>query len=87
MNLPHSVLCRLLTAFLAIACVMPLRAAEPPPRTELRVYHIGNSLTRNIPLERLQNLFESVGGKYEYGTQLGGGIVSGHPHTGLMDQE
>jgi len=45
-----------------------------PPGKQLRVYHIGNSLTRNIPLERLQQLFESVGGKYAYGMQLGGGL-------------
>jgi hypothetical protein len=39
----------------------------------LRVYFIGNSLTRNVPLERLQMLFESQGITYEYGMQLGGG--------------
>lgn len=39
----------------------------------MKVYHLGNSLTRNIPLERLQMLFESVGGIYDYGIQLGGG--------------
>lgn len=39
----------------------------------LTVYHIGNSLTRNVPLERLQMLIESEGGTYNYGMQLGGG--------------
>jgi len=63
-------------------------AAEdaPPPGKTLRVYHIGNSLTRNIPLERLQQLFEAAGGSYDYGIQLGGGlrlsqhlVKRGHP--------
>ena len=40
---------------------------------DLTVYHLGNSLTRNIPLERLKLLFESEGGSYSYGMQLGGG--------------
>ncbi len=38
-----------------------------------RVYHIGNSLVRNLPVERLQKLFESAGGSYDYGIQLAGG--------------
>ncbi len=61
---------------LALWCVWlgSWAAAEPPPAKNLQVYHIGNSLTRNIPLERLQELFKSVGGRYEYGTQLGGGM-------------
>lgn len=50
-------------------------AADPPaPGDSLRVYHIGNSLTRNLPLERLQKLFADRGGEYEYGIQLGGGM-------------
>jgi hypothetical protein len=49
------------------------RKLPPPPGKNLKVYHMGNSLTRCIPLERLQKLFESAGGKYEYGMQLGGG--------------
>ena len=59
-----------------IACAPAASAAEnaKPPGKELIVYHIGNSLTRNIPLERLQQLFEAAGGKYEYGMQLGGGM-------------
>ncbi|MCR9294437.1 MAG: hypothetical protein NXI32_17100 [bacterium] len=48
--------------------------SSDPPGVQLRVYHIGNSLTRNLPLERLQQLFESVGGSYDYGMQLGGGL-------------
>ncbi len=42
-------------------------------KSKLTVYFIGNSLTRNIPLERLQKLFESGGISYDYGMQLGGG--------------
>ena len=49
-------------------------ASAQVPGKDLRVYHIGNSLTRNVPLERLQQLFESRGGSYDYGTQLGGGL-------------
>ncbi|MFP4580628.1 MAG: hypothetical protein ACLFQ6_07855 [Candidatus Sumerlaeia bacterium] len=45
----------------------------PPPGKNLKVYHLGNSLTRNIPVERLQKLFERSGGSYDYGIQLGGG--------------
>jgi len=58
----------------------------PPPGETLKVYHIGNSLTRNVPLERLKQLFDAAGGSYEYGTQLGGGlrlsqhlVKRGHP--------
>ncbi len=47
--------------------------ARPLPGKTLRVYHLGNSLTRCVPLERLAKLFEAAGGKYEYGMQLGGG--------------
>ncbi len=50
-----------------------MSAFSSPPGLNLRVYHLGNSLTRNIPLERLQALFESAGGGYDYGLQLGGG--------------
>jgi hypothetical protein len=46
--------------------------AEKRGPVDLTVYHLGNSLTRNIPLERLQLLFESEGGSYGYGIQLGG---------------
>jgi len=69
---------RLLAAAIAVATLAPPAFADdgapPPPGKELRVYHFGNSHTRNVPLERLQTLFQSVGGKYDYGTQLGGGL-------------
>lgn len=58
------------------AIASPARADDrlsPPLGKELKVYHIGNSLTRNVPVERLKLLFESVQGNYDYGTQLGGG--------------
>lgn len=63
-------------AVVAAAMLVPSADAQDtpaPPGTKLTVYHLGNSLTRNVPLERLQELFESVGGTYEYGMQLGGG--------------
>ncbi len=40
---------------------------------DMDVYYIGNSLTRNLPLERLAELFASAGFDYDYGMQLGGG--------------
>lgn len=43
------------------------------------VYHIGNSLTFGLSLDRLAKLFESEGIAYEYGTQMGAGIpLSAH---------
>ena len=39
----------------------------------LRVYFIGNSLTANIPLERLEMIFKERERPLVYGTQLGGG--------------
>jgi hypothetical protein len=41
---------------------------------DLTVYHIGNSLTRNLPLDRLKALFASAGTTYRYGQQLGPGF-------------
>ena len=64
-------------SLLAVALFVAPAQSEspaPPPGKQLQVYHIGNSLTRNVPLERLQALFDSVGGEYEYGMQLGGGM-------------
>ncbi len=49
------------------------KKTPPPPGTDIDVYFIGNSLTRNVPLERLQMLFQASGGKLDYGMQLGGG--------------
>jgi hypothetical protein len=70
---------------LVLVTLSQANAAEPLGK-QLRVYHIGNSLTRNIPLERLDKLFKAVGGDYEYGMQLGGGlrlnqhlVKRGHP--------
>lgn len=40
---------------------------------ELTVYHFGNSLTRNLPLDRLKALFADAGTTYKYGQQLGPG--------------
>jgi hypothetical protein len=49
------------------------KAMPGPPGKDITVYFIGNSLTRNIPLERLQELFKTQGGRLDYGMQLGGG--------------
>jgi hypothetical protein len=60
---------RLLSLALTLGVIVPCARADE----NFRVYFIGNSLTRNVPLERLQMLFESRGIAYEYGMQLGGG--------------
>jgi len=66
---------KLLPFFVVCLLTFGVLAADEAtsPALDLRVYHIGNSLTRNLPLERLQLLFASAGGSYEYGIQLGGG--------------
>jgi hypothetical protein len=63
---------RLLLAFALVAAALLFKLqvrAEP-----LRVYHIGNSLTRNLPLDRLKALFADAGIAYDYGQQLGPGF-------------
>ena len=52
---------------LILACVSTAVADD------LTVYHIGNSLTRNVPLDRLKAVFADVGTTYRYGQQLGPG--------------
>ena len=63
-----------MTRTLSIAlCLLAWTFRASNGEETLRVYHIGNSLTRNLPLERLQKLFQSEGVHYDYGIQLGGG--------------
>ncbi len=64
--------CASATVLLPAAATSGAQSA-PPRGKNLVVYHIGNSLTRCIPLERLAMLVESAGGRYSYGMQLGGG--------------
>jgi len=59
-------------ALLAMAFIGSL-SAQPSAEKEFSAYYLGNSLTRNIPLNRLAELFESAGYDYSYGSQLGGG--------------
>ncbi len=63
---------RLLIA-IVVATMSLQAAAADPTNKDIDAYFIGNSLTRNIPLERLQQLFKASGGKLDYGMQLGGG--------------
>lgn len=56
---------------LVIAVTAPARSA--PPGRDIDLYFIGNSLTRNVPLERLEEMFRAAGGELSYGMQLGGG--------------
>ncbi len=61
-----------LMSALVVGCASAAESPAPPGK-DLTVYHLGNSLTRCIPLERLAELFKSVDGRYDYGMQLGGG--------------
>lgn len=88
----HRKLIRLSFATIAAVvclCCSIVRAGETaPPDKNLRVYHIGNSLTRNVPLERLQRMFASAGGEYAYGIQqqVVWDTVAGHPHSGVKER-
>lgn len=64
----------------AAAIIRPAQAQQaPPPKRELRVYYIGNSLTGSIIHDRLQKLFAERGIVYQYGSQMtAGGQVSLH---------
>jgi len=58
-----------LISFSVVACT----ACAAPPGRNIAVYHIGNSLTRGLSVRRLAALFAASGGRYDHGTQLGGG--------------
>jgi hypothetical protein len=57
----------------ALSLLNPGPAHAGEAEDGMTVYYLGNSLTRNVPLERLAVLFESAGFDYDYGMQLGGG--------------
>lgn len=63
-----------LFTWLAIACLASADATAQPIGNDVSVYHVGNSLTFSLSLDRLDKLFESQGGNYDYGTQMGAGI-------------
>jgi len=52
------------------------------PRS-IKAYHIGNSLTYGLSLDRLSALFQSRDIAYDYGAQLGGGITLAEHVTGI----
>lgn len=63
---------RLTLTLILAATTSPMRAEEQPkaaPKT-LRVYHVGNSLTMSLRLERLHQLFKERGIDYQFGSQL-----------------
>jgi len=68
-----------------------LACASTAAAGDLTVYHIGNSLTRNIPLDRLKALFADAGTTYRYGQQLGPGfrlemhLVNAEPGTPIAN--
>ncbi|MEM1213704.1 MAG: hypothetical protein AAGI68_15560 [Planctomycetota bacterium] len=72
-----TVLAAAVSALLACGSANSALAETPPqPKT---VYHIGNSLTFGLSLDRLAKLFASQGVTYDYGTQMGAGIpLSAH---------
>jgi len=72
-HLIDRVLSLCLVLCLTFLTVETTAVADDVPGKDIRVYHLGNSLTRNIPVERLAELFEAAGGEYDYGIQLGGG--------------
>jgi hypothetical protein len=51
-----------------------IAAAGQEPKT-LHVYHIGNSLTRSITMDRLHQLFAEQGIDYQFSTQLAAGCT------------
>jgi hypothetical protein len=64
---------------LAIAGLMLLAAGLVPPAAarepdSLRVYFLGNSLTRGLSPDRLAKLCAATGTSLDYGTQLGAGV-------------
>lgn len=62
-----------------VAIVLTAAAHADPADDRRTVYHIGNSLTFGLSLDRLARLFESEGIAYDYGTQMGAGIpLSAH---------
>ena len=58
--------------FLFLACSVSAVAREPQT---LHVYHIGNSLTRSITMDRLHLLFAEQGIDYQFSTQLAAGCT------------
>ena len=61
-----------LTFLLAVAWSLAAAAAEPQV---LHVYHIGNSLTRSITMDRLHQLFAEHDIDYQFSTQLAAGCT------------
>lgn len=64
-------------ATLAMLQLTPAASADPPgpPGKALTVYHIGNSHTRGLSLDRVAKLFASAGGSYNYGSSLFAGVT------------
>ena len=60
------------TLMVSVAISASLVRADPAG-DGISAYYIGNSLIRNLSLDRLAKLFESTGENYEYGSQLSGG--------------
>ncbi|MDH7570142.1 MAG: hypothetical protein QHJ73_11220 [Armatimonadota bacterium] len=63
-----------LIALAGFASSLFCETAWTAPRT-LRVYHIGNSLTRGITPDRLHQLMEAAEIDYQFGAQLSGGAT------------
>ena len=72
----HGVAMRTQLTFLTLVMFLAnaLAAIAQQPRT-LHVYHIGNSLTRSITMDRLHLLFAEGGIDYQFSTQLAAGCT------------
>jgi hypothetical protein len=64
---------RIIPGFCLLLSLPSVLRADEFQGTELKVYFIGNSLTRGLSPDRLARLFEASGGRLVYGTQLGAG--------------
>lgn len=62
-----------LLILLVLLCACAWSAEPARPATTLRVYHVGNSLTMSLRLDRLHRFFASRGIDYQFGSQLSGG--------------
>lgn len=80
---------RILAAAAFVLALATGWSAETPPASTLRVYHVGNSLTMSLRLDRLYRLFASRGIDYQFGSQLSGGksLLRHWKYTAEPDQK
>ena len=72
-----SIILRFSTSIIAVALLLSVgsvTADAAEPEKQLRVYFLGNSLTRGLSPGRLAGLCKASGTGLDYGTQLGAGV-------------